>query len=495
MKKIVFNHYYLLRHDLKRTYIMAREDGKEHRGGFVNTQWISKIHPVFSMILSFFSKPIDMCESIEEIAYFLNISNEESRQIIEKLVNSKEPFFIEYDDVKSFFPKNIIINESDNVFNCNIYSPNEFAFSELELAQERPYTAPLGIVYMVNNICATDCVYCYADKSVRCHPLKLDKIASIIKDANRLKVSTFTIVGGEFFMCNDWENILDLLIESGYTPSLISTKVPLSRENILKYKKYNLPIQVSLDSIKAENIEKILCVKSDYLNKIKKTIEELDKQCIKFQISTVLTKYNDGIDDLEDMLIFLSKFKNLIRWEIRVGFKSLYSKKDFDFIKIKKSRIMDISLWISEKRNKTSNINILWSPDTDSKYFKTEGGSRNFVESRCSANYSHMVILPDGQVTICEQLYWNPKFIIGNLLTHTISEVWNSPQALRLAFPKKSDFREESACFSCEIFDDCINFPNRCIADIIKGYGDHNWDYPDPRCVKAPPFISKLICD
>lgn len=75
---------------------------------------------------------------------------------------------------------------------------------------------------------------------------------------------------------------------------------------------------------------------------------------------------------------------------------------------------------------------------------------------------------------------------------NNISEIWNSSKALGLAFPQRKNFRDESACSTCEIFDDCMTFPNRCLADILKGYGDQNWDFPDPRCNKAPEFIHKL---
>jgi radical SAM protein with 4Fe4S-binding SPASM domain len=139
-------------------------------------------------------------------------------------------------------------------------------------------------------------------------------------------------------------------------------------------------------------------------------------------------------------------------------------------------------------------MNILWSPSfSDDRYFKSEEGSRHFVGSRCSANFSHMVSMPDGKVTLCEQLYWNPRFIIGDLSTQSIEEVWNSPRALELAFPKKSNFRDDSVCKKCSIFDTCYTTHNKCYADVLKAYGDENWDYPDPRCVYAPPFIHDLL--
>src|SRR5208337_3958023 len=106
---------------------------------------------------------------------------------------------------------------------------------------------------------------------------------------------------------------------------------------------------------------------------------------------------------------------------------------------------------------------------------QTNEGSRKFIGSKCSANSSHVVLLPDGKVTICEQLYWDPRFIIGDLSVQSIEEVWYSPRALELAFPKKLEFSDKSACKLCSIFDECYSYPNRCLADVLKAYGKENW--------------------
>jgi radical SAM protein with 4Fe4S-binding SPASM domain len=246
-----------------------------------------------------------------------------------------------------------------------------------------------------------------------------------------------------------------------------------------------------LDAIEPDKLIQILNVKSDYAERIQQTINWLEKYEINFQVSTVLTKYNEGIENLTALHNFLSKFKKIRRWEIRIAFKSLYSRGDFDEIKITKESVGLIDEWV-ENIKKTSPVNIQWSRGQSDNYFKTEEGSRKFIGNRCSATYSNMVILPDGKVTICEQLYWNPRFIVGDLTKQSIDEVWNSPRALELAFPKKEHFRDVSNCKKCSIFDKCYSFPNKCYADVLKGYGDENWDFPDPRCAKAPEFIHEL---
>ncbi len=122
-------------------------------------------------------------------------------------------------------------------------------------------------------------------------------------------------------------------------------------------------------------------------------------------------------------------------------------------------------------------------------------GSRCFKGSECSALTTHMFILPDGKVTVCEQLYWHPQFIIGNVTTQSLKEVWHSPQALHLCSLSRQDINKESPCRECRLFEDCFSYQNRCWSDIIKAYGKDCWDFPDPRCCFAPAMKNKLSYD
>ena len=216
-----------------------------------------------------------------------------------------------------------------------------------------------------------------------------------------------------------------------------------------------------------------------------------DKYKLRYKVTTVLTKINASVSNVLDLYEFLQQFQCLAHWEVRIAHKSLYSKWNFEKLKIAKESIQQIDEAV-QKIKGHSKFKISWEPVDRKHYFQAKQGSKSFKGSRCSANYSNMMILPDGKVTICEQLYWNPNYIIGDLTKQSIPEVWNSPRALALAFPKRDDFRDVSPCKRCKIFEECYNFPNRCIVDVLKGYGEVNSDFPDPRCVEAPAFLSEL---
>lgn len=493
-KKLVFNHFYRLKHDEKRSYILGQSVVDPNYRNFVNTRWASKIHPYFAMIFSFFSQPVKFDIAVDNISSFFEIDQKKIRDILLLLINNEKEIVLDYKGEKNMFPRNVLIKEETSFMEEKSYVVNQFLFKELDLSSERPYTSPLTLVWMANNSCFTDCVYCYADKSVKSYMLPVERVIEFIEEANRLNIADFMITGGEFFLYRNWEIILSVLAKNGYRPDLISTKIPLSENIIQRFVRFDICLQISLDSLDSAVISKILNTDISYLDKMVKTMKKLNDCNQRFQVATVLTKYNDSIDSLENLYTFLSQFSCLKRWEIRVAFKSLYSKSSFDALKTDRKHINLISEWI-EKKKKQTDLEILWSPDNNYSYFKGKDGSESFEGNRCSANMYNMVILPDGEVTICEQLYWNRKYLIGNIATQSISDIWRSDRALNILSHNKADIDKLSPCHYCDIYDKCMSYSNRCIVDILKAYGDDHDDYPDPRCERAPRLVNDMFFD
>lgn len=91
-------------------------------------------------------------------------------------------------------------------------------------------------------------------------------------------------------------------------------------------------------------------------------------------------------------------------------------------------------------------------------------------------------ILPDGNVTMCEQLYWNKNFIVGNIIHHNLAEVWNSDKAKAIFFIKQEDIPSDSLCHSCKQFEACRSIRQVCYREIVRKYGTDKWYYPDVNC-------------
>lgn len=489
--KYILNDYYILRHDASRTFILGGRNGRKNNGVSVDENWKSIIHPAYAMMLSFFSEAIEFDDAVVRIADFFSIPKEKIAQFLTHVVDAAECWHTTLCGFESGFPRNLVIPEQLMRNRPACYSPENFRFSEIDSKTRRMISAPLSIVWMPNNNCHTSCEYCYADRRHHTYMFSREEIESFVKDAKRSGIAEIMLTGGDFFENKHWREILEILQQEGYNIDMVSTKKPLSRNELEEFKVFGVRLQISFDTASDAIAKKLLHVSAGYTSKMKETLQMVDELGISFQVATVLTNLNDEQENLEELWCFLSGLHNIGHWEIRVAFRSLYSNADFNTIKSSREHIKAVANWIESKQEKSS-FRILWSPDDDDKYKKSQGGSRFFEGPVCAANMTNMVVLPDGNVTICEQLYWNPEYIIGNVFTDTISLIWQSDKALQLWRRKQSSINAKSPCRTCRVFEDCFVNGNRCFANIIKAYGIENSDYPDWRCYLASAFKNKI---
>ncbi len=489
----VLNPDYILQHDEKRCLIMA---GSEFQCEKSTYDWLSIIHPAQAMILSFFSNPDTLKNIVDKLCVFLELSEEEVINSISPFIENPKSIGNKFNGYLLGFPPNIIIKYEKHLEILHTYLPEEFMYKQLDFETVRLIKSPAMLSLMLTNKCVTKCVYCYADrtKDISCQ-IPFERIKEIIKEAKSLRVKDIAAAGGEFFLYDKWYELLCVLKENGYEKNFISTKVPITEEVIIKLKEFpKLTFQFSFDSLQKDILNKLLGVSGNYLENMKNTLRNMDKHGLPYQVISILTKLNIDKTELTDMYNFLSTLKNITHWDTRIAYRSLYSSVNFDEIKLNQEEAKDIYTFLNEF-NKNKKLKVQTDNSNFEKGFYTaENGSKSFQGASCSANRSHIFILPDGNVTICEQMYWKKRFIIGNILKNGIEEIWNSPEALKWVNMTPNDFKEDSACKKCEILDDCYNkHPNKCWADTLKVYGDENWDYPDPRCNKAPKMIYDLI--
>mgnify|MGYP006910464373 CR=1 FL=1 len=105
-----------------------------------------QIHPIYAMLLSFASIPISYSKYICQIAYFLDITNEEAENIIKPFLDRDEPFHSHYGGVVSQFPRNVIIDTDKATIFPLEYNPEEFNFDSVDLQQERSFYSPSTVV-------------------------------------------------------------------------------------------------------------------------------------------------------------------------------------------------------------------------------------------------------------------------------------------------------------------------------------------------------------
>ena len=251
-------------------------------------------------------------------------------------------------------------------------------------------------------------------------------------------------------------------------------------------------LRISIDTLIEKHLIDSIGVRTGYKDRILKSLTILDKYKIPVMIHSVLTRFNNSVEDMQSVYKVLKGLGNIVDCHIVKGYPSMYPKTDYKNIEIDGNALNTLVDYLSDL-SQESEFPIRFPQRTSAKTVEnrqtaiTKKEAEFFNRSFCSGLYSALYILPDGQVTMCEQLYWNKRFIVGNILTQTLSEVWNSDKAKSLYYIKQDDIPEDSLCHSCEKYEKCRKYRQVCYREIIRKYGTDKWYYPDAGC----PYANK----
>lgn len=489
-KVYVLNPAYRLRHDVYRTVLFATTHASEGS----SPDWVGFIHPLQAALLSFFTHCRSLGENLALLADFFCRPEDLLAAWVSGFIENLQPIRTVSPQGEFVFPKRVLVEvgktEGKVRFDC--LDASSFVWKKLDVESRRFYTGPLQVTLMLTNRCMTHCRYCYADTETQVvHPLTTGRILELADEASRMPVRQFNLMGGEIFLHENWKVILEKLVADDIAPAYLSTKIPFTPARItaLQSSGFRGVVQVSLDACNASVLSGLLGVDAGYAERVWHGLQLLNGSGLDFQVATVLTTLNSRMEVLEELYERLLTLTHLRDWRIVPVSDSLTKDyRSFKNLKLSAERLLDIFDKL-EQMVAGSPFPVRIGREVVTRKWRTElGGSRCFSGKECSALTSHLFILPDGKVTICEQLYWNPRFLIGDVTKDSLATVWNSPHARRLCHLSSADISAQSPCSSCKLFDGCFGYHNRCWADVIKAYGSECWDYPDPRCSFAPPF-------
>jgi radical SAM protein with 4Fe4S-binding SPASM domain len=470
----------------------------------VNSSFVWILNPVYAVIFSFFDGSKILEDTLSDISNELGLDKNVIFKMISSYFNNGETQLIKYMkdhiDEKTLIncnafhiPKNFII-ECNGTPRTDMY-PKDAFYIKKELWEFDVFrtSSPIMLTLMVNNACVTNCSYCYANKKYNVNePLSTEKIISLIHEANKLGVLSFELAGGEVLLHKDWDIILSELYKCGYIAH-ISTKMCLTEEQILKLKEIGISkIQISVDAWDSNLLQKILNVKEDYFNNLQTSLKLLEKHNFEVSIKSVITNLNSSKKCVEDLLNNLVTFKNINYISVAPGEYSLY--KDFSNYKISRQEWDNVNKLVENYGLNISNCIIrpqgILSKIDLIDFVKSKAEKFN-IRSACSGNFTSLYILPDGKVTICEELYWHPKFLIGNVNKQSIQGIWDSKEATDLFYLSQEDFHTNSACKYCPDFKICRFRRGVCWKMIFQAYGMDDCQLPDPRCPLAPPPLNE----
>lgn len=446
----------------------------------------SVIHPVHAMILSCINGR-DKEEITNDISDQLQVEAEMVENFISPLINNPEDVFLKCADWIVKFPPMTLIYSDEKPYRT--YSIDQFVYTTVDLAYKR-LISPARITLMVNNICKTNCYYCYADRRYpQQASLSFDRIKDVIKEASANHVISINTIGGEFFLYPHWKELMIELKKYDY-PVSVSTKLPIDLPTVEFIKEQNLSfLQLSLDTLIKDHLLQILDVREEYYEKIKETFRLLDRAGVKVAVHTILNRYNDSLEDMKSLFDFLCGFNNINYWRCDLVGASLYNTTSIEDMAPDSVKHQEISSYLTRLKEMAPFTIYPIAPPVIQTTLKDKQTEYDKFMNRgfCSGNFSTLFVLPDGKVTICEELYWHPHFIIGDLSKQSFMEVWNSTKAWEIYGVDQQSIPDDSLCHTCKIFSECRSFKQVCYKKILKEFGYDKWYYPDPDC----PFVKE----
>lgn len=480
----ILNEQYSLRPDENRVHLI-QDDGRTFRF-FV-------IHPVYAVILSLFNGKDDMNTVIEKLTTILSTTPQTLFRIITPLISNSETVHIQYDGTVFSFPPMLLKENTNKGVREDLVMENYIINGPYDFNTLR-FNRPKNCVIVINTQCYTDCIYCYANRKHPYTPLSTSRLLSIIDEAHQIGIDSIEISGGEFFLHPSWKDILAKMLAFGYNPA-ISTKIPIKESDIKYLAEVGLhEIQVSLDTLDKSIIQKNLNVKPIYVEQMKNTLQTLDNYGISLIIKGTQTKYTCTLTNIQSVLEFISGLKNVKRYVVStIGCSQNKPNELFHLIKPQISQINELDSFINQVRGQYAFEIIL----DDQSIRKAALCSHKEFSNRalCTGNIDGFVILPDGNVTICEELYWHPFFILGDLSSQSILEIWHSDKAVKLWNLSQEIIPKDSACAKCTAFVECRHGLGVCWKMILAVYGKNNPLFPDPRCPMAPHFVNDICYD
>jgi radical SAM protein with 4Fe4S-binding SPASM domain len=241
-------------------------------------------------------------------------------------------------------------------------------------------------------------------------------------------------------------------------------------------------IQISIDAKSPEIIEKMVGI-ANYGQRILNTIHYLGEAGIRVRTNSVLTPINTS--DVGNLARYLAELPYVFKSSYTCYARSLYCHKDELFCSLEETEKFKSELDTIKKAFPKKGIffNGIPSNPYDDDEPRRTANFRN--RPMCTANQRSIFVLPDGSVTVCEEIYSHKEFIIGDLNNQSLLEVWNSPRALELDRPDRNKV-PDGACRDCVDFTLCRKGTGRCFRDTMKAYGMNHPHWPDPRCPRAP---------
>lgn len=319
------------------------------------------------------------------------------------------------------------------------YDPMDFVMpaSHVNLTETR-FRRPYTVSYLPTLYCPQRCVYCRAKLAPRPEDdlIPLARLQEIFAELHGLGVEVVQLAGGDPFARRDIFDVLESIFEEGMVPD-IPTKLGLTYYEALRLKDMGVKlVQVSLDTTDPTILDRMVGVKG-YHHRVFRMFDNLRRAGLGVRVHTVLTPMN--VPTVGRLIDTLGALGNVARLTLAPYGRSLFCHRG-ELALSKEDRAL-VEQQVRDREPLYPAMRIVLDGD----------------RPPCAANRHGFAILPDGRATVCEGLYDNPEYVIGDLRRQSVMEAWMSPRALALRGEEGEAGVAAAACRSCRLANAAIH--------------------------------------
>lgn len=311
-------------------------------------------------------------------------------------------------------------------------------------------------VWEITLSCCFSCKYCGSKAGyAREAELSTEECLDVAKQLAELGCRRVSLIGGEIFMRQDWDVIVNALTKRKIAVSIITNGYLFTDEILSALKGTNIEsVAISLDG--PEHIHDEFRQKGSF-KRAMRAIDILTENDI--PVSVISTLHSKNVDCLYDMYNIL-KTKKIFAWQLQAcspmgnAIENNFST-NIDFTKV-------IQFVKTHINNSYFTIGIA---DNIGYYVEKEGWLRGNTTGispflGCQAGLTNIGIDSIGNVRGCESMY-DAFFIEGNLRDKTLYEIWNSPDAFaynRQFTPSQLSGKCKNCIHACQCAGGCRSY-------------------------------------
>lgn len=304
-------------------------------------------------------------------------------------------------------------------------------------------------VWELTRRCNFSCAYCgsragQADE----RELSLSQCFAIAEQLVDMKCRRVVLLGGEVFFKKGWKQITSYLVDCGVDVSIITNGFMMNERLIWELETTGiLHICISIDG--TEQVHDRFRSQGSFARAVE-TIRMLKERGFLVSVISTLNRQNvESIPELYEVL----KGLHIDAWQLQAC-APFGNASDKTELVLQKPELWKISEFVAkEAPDSPFPMGIADNIGYFSVVEKKIRGVQGAVYAGCSAGISTIGLDSIGNVRGCESLY-DERFIEGNLLTRSLRDIWEDPDAF--AYNRKFTTEMlEGACAGCPEGDRC----------------------------------------